>query len=120
MLYRSVILMQLHERIREVRTALGLSQAKFATRMAISSSYLADIELNNKPATERIVRLLSAEFNVNDQWLRTGQGDMFSEGMDEQLSKLISTFKSLNQHFKECALSQMDDLAKLHFKTKKE
>ena len=82
--------------------------------MAVSSSYFANIELGNKPVTERIIRLLAAEFNVSENWLRTGKGDMFTEGVDEQISKLISAFKSLNQQFKECALNQMDDLALLH------
>ena len=105
--------MQIHERIREVRNALGLSQAKFAERMAISSSYLAEIELNNKVATERIIRLLSAEFNVDDHWLRTGDGSMFDTSMDAQVSKIISLFKSLNKQFKGCALNQMEELADL-------
>jgi transcriptional regulator with XRE-family HTH domain len=106
--------MSINERIREVRNATGLSQAKFSTRMAISSSYLADIELNNKPATERIIRLLSTEFNVDDNWLRTGEGTMFNAEMDVQVAKIISLFKSLNQQFKGCALNQMEELADLH------
>jgi len=110
------IFMQLHERIREVRSIIGLSQAKFAERMAISSSYLADIELNNKVATERIIRLLAAEFNVNDHWLRTGEGVMFNDGMDKQTVRLISVFKSMSQHFKECALIQMEELLNLQGK----
>jgi len=111
---------QIHDRIREVRKALKLSQAKFAARMAISSSYLADIELNNKPVTERVIRLLVAEFNTNDKWLRTGEGTMFNDGMDVHMSRLISVFNSLSQPFKECAMKQIDELAKLDniFKTK--
>jgi len=105
--------MLLHERIKEVRSAIGLSQAKFAERMAISSSYFANIELNNKPVTERIIRLIAAEFNVSDHWLRTGEGNMFTEGVDKQVSKLISEFNSLNQQFKECALIQIESLVHL-------
>lgn len=110
--------MSINQRIREVRTAIGLSQVKFAERMAISSSYLAEIELNNKSASERIIRLLSSEFNVNSHWLRTGETAMFGDDMDVQVSKLLSTFKSLNHQFKECALSQIDELANLQKKTK--
>jgi len=106
--------MTIHERIRQVRNAVSLSQAKFAERMAISSSYLADIELNNKATTERIIRLLVAEFNVDDTWLRTGEGVMFSSGMDACLVKLTSLFNSFDQQFKECALAQMEELSKLH------
>ncbi|MCL2577693.1 MAG: helix-turn-helix domain-containing protein [Defluviitaleaceae bacterium] len=110
--------METYERIRQVRNALGLSQARFSKRMAISSSYLADIELNNKSVSERIIRLLSAEFNVNSGWLRTGEGVMFNEGMDEQISKLISAFNSLNQPFKKYALNQIEELVDLYNQNK--
>jgi len=88
--------------------------------MAISPSYLADIELNNKMASERIIRLLSAEFNVDTHWLRTGEGSMFSEDMDDQVSKLISAFKSLDLAFKACALNQIEELVDLYGKIKAE
>ena len=103
-----------NERIKEVRTSVGITQAKFAERIAISASYLAEIEHNNKPASERIIRLLIAEYNVNDLWLRTGEGSMFNDGMDVQTIKVISLFKSLNQQFKACAINQLGELADLH------
>ena len=105
--------MQIYERIREVRNAVGLSQAKFAERMAISSSYVAEIELNNKEASERILRLLISEFNVSSSWLREGEGEMFSTGMDAQLSKITSLFNSFDSQFKGCAINQMEELANL-------
>jgi len=106
--------MLIHERIKQVRAATGLSQVKFAERMAISSGYLAEIEINNKVASERIIRLLVSEFNVDDNWLRTGEGEMFSAGMDAQLSAITNLFNSFNQQFKGCALNQMEELANLY------
>jgi len=106
--------MSLNERIKEVRSTIGLSQAKFANRMAISSSYLADMELSKMEVTERIIRLLCAEYSVNDHWFRTGEGSMFDPNMDAQLSRIISLFKSFNQQFKGCALNQMEELADLY------
>lgn len=41
--------MFIHERIREIRQALGLSQAKFAKDISISSGYVAGLELGNRP-----------------------------------------------------------------------
>jgi len=110
--------MLIHERIKMVRTSVGLSQVKFAKRMAISSSYLAEIELNNKAASERIIRLLVSEFNVSDIWIRTGEGEMFDSGMDAQLSKITSLFNSFNQQFKGCAINQMEELANLYSQLK--
>lgn len=41
--------MSIHERIREIRQVLGLSQAKFAKDISISSDYVAGLELGNRP-----------------------------------------------------------------------
>jgi len=106
-------LMEVNQRIKQVRNAIGLSQAKFAGRMAISSSYLAEIELNKKEATERVIRLLAVEFNVSDNWIRTGEGEMFNAEMDAQIATIVSLFKSLSQNFKSCAVNQMQELANL-------
>lgn len=103
----------INERIKESRSVLGLTQVKFAERIAISSSYLADIENNKKTASERIIRLLSAEFKINDQWLRTGKGTMFLDEIDSQTAKLLSLFKSLNPSYKICALTQLAELSAL-------
>jgi len=105
--------MNVNERIKETRAAIGISQAKFAKRIAISGSYLAEIEAYRKPASERIIRLVVSEFNVNDHWLRTGEGSMFNEELDADIAKLINTFKSLGPSFKAYALKQMDELSVL-------
>ena len=90
-----------------------ISPTKFAKRIAISGSYLAEMEAYRKPASERIIRLVIAEFNINDHWLRTGGGLMFDDEMDVEIVKLIYTFKSLSPSFKVCTLNQMDELAAL-------
>ena len=107
------LIMSTNERIKEVRVAMGLTQSSFAKRIAISLSYLTEIENGNKSASERVIRLVSSEFNVDDNWIRSGEGSMLNENVDIQMSNLMSMFKSLNQQFKECALSQMEDLANL-------
>jgi transcriptional regulator with XRE-family HTH domain len=81
--------------------------------MAISASYVADIELGNKVVSERVIKLLCAEYNVDSHWLRTGDGSMFNEDMDADNAKVLSTFKSLSKPLKACALKQLDELSTL-------
>lgn len=105
--------LSVNTRIKELRNSLGISQAKFAKRIAISSSYVAEIETHKKPASERVVRLIVAEYKVNNQWLRTGNGSMFSDELDAQIANLVSMFTSLSPVFKVCALNQINELAAL-------
>ena len=105
--------MLINKRIKEVRNVLDLTQSKFSRRIAISTSYLAAIELGNKRAHDRVVRLIINEFNVCEVWLRTGEGEMFADDLSAATSKIISIFTSLTPEFQKYAIEQMtalDDL----------
>lgn len=110
--------MSTNARIREIRNTLGLTQHKFAERIVISISYLAEIEYGNRNVNDRIIRLISSEFNINPCWIRTGEGAMFIEEVDVQISKLLSAFKLLDNSFKECAINQVESLVELSCKVK--
>jgi transcriptional regulator with XRE-family HTH domain len=72
--------MSINLRIKEVRKSLELSQQEFARRLGVTQPSLSDIE---KGKTENIdprnIKIICAEFNVNEEWLRTGKGAMFNE-----------------------------------------
>ena len=103
--------MEIRDRIKDIRISIGLTQAKFAERIAISNSYISELENGTKEANERILRLVATEFNVNEHWLRTGQGVMFNEGLNAQVSEAMSMFKSLDQHFQSGALKILSVLS---------
>ena len=68
--------MSIHERICEIRQALGLSQAKFAKDIFIFSGYVAGLELGHRKVNDRLIKLICAQYNVNEAWLRDGTGEM--------------------------------------------
>lgn len=105
--------MSINQRIREIRQAVGLPQTKFAERIAISTGYIADLELSRKNVNERIIRLISMEFSVDEHWLRTGEGSMFSGETDMKATKATSLFKLLNPRFQDFALNQLNALIAL-------
>ena len=99
-----------NQRIKQVRQALNLSQAKFAKAISISNGYIAGIELENRNVNDRLIKLICITFNVRENWLRTGEGDMFEE-QPNQLSELASsTFKELKPEYQEYILKQIDQL----------
>ena len=102
------------DRIKEVRKVIGLTQAKFAEQIAISASYLAELEHSTKTVNERILRLIVGEFNVNEHWLRTGDGEMFNPDVDAKIVRVVSLYRSLDKPFQECALIQLEGLTKLY------
>ncbi|RJU65943.1 XRE family transcriptional regulator [Coprococcus sp. AM27-12LB] len=70
--------MNIGERIRHLRkNELKMTQDDFASKIDISRSNIGNIEIGRIAVTERIISSICREFNVNEGWLRTGEGEMF-------------------------------------------
>ena len=108
-----VMLMKINERIKQVRQELGLSQAKFAAGISISNGYIAGLELGNRNDNERIIKLICATYNVNEDWLKTGDGVMFNSSVDPRTEHAAAIFQRLNPKFQKYALEQIEKLLEL-------
>ena len=75
------------ERIKELRKTLGLTQQEMADKVGVKRNTIAQYEIGRNPPTDTVVTLICREFDVNEEWLRTGEGDMFvMRSRDEELS----------------------------------
>lgn len=106
----------INQRIKELRQVLDLPQAKFAKAISISNGYIASIELGNRVVNERIIKLICTTFNVREQWLKTGEGDMFENSINQTVSLAFNSFKELNPQFQQYVLEQIDELLKIQEK----
>lgn len=62
-------------RIKEIRKELGLSQEKFGARVKVTKAHISKIELTEDKPSDMLIRLICMEFNINEEWLRTGKGN---------------------------------------------
>jgi transcriptional regulator with XRE-family HTH domain len=83
-------------RIKQVREALELNQRKFAQIISVSQGYFASVENGTRKINPRLIKLIVSEFGVNETWLLTGEGEMFSQNPDEKFAKLVGLFKGLS------------------------
>lgn len=67
----------MNERIKALRKVLGMSQDIFAEKLGLTKNYISLIENGNRNLSEQSVKVLCREFNVNEEWLRNGTGEMF-------------------------------------------
>jgi transcriptional regulator with XRE-family HTH domain len=67
----------MHRRIKTIRKTLGLSQTDFARQIGLGQTSLSMIESGKNTFIDKNVKLICAIFNVNEHWLRTGDGEMF-------------------------------------------
>jgi transcriptional regulator with XRE-family HTH domain len=103
------------ERIREIRSVLGLSQVKFSSILSLSNSYTAGIETGRIPISDRLIKLVCSTFNVNESWLRYGEGDMFSDALieDKRFNNLVNTVRALPPKYQDFLFEMLDMLVKL-------
>lgn len=73
----------INERIREVREYLKLSRNDFGERLGMSGDSINNLERGRVVIKDFIIKLISQEFNVDENWLRTGEGSMFALELDE-------------------------------------
>ena len=78
----------MNERIKLLRTTLGLSGEKFGERIGLSKYAISNIEMGKNNLTEQTIISICREYNVDEEWLRTGKGEMFSETQDDYLKRI--------------------------------
>ncbi|WP_092370335.1 helix-turn-helix domain-containing protein [Enterocloster lavalensis] len=69
----------MNERIRKLRRTLDLTQQEFADKIGVKRNTVATYELGRSVPSEAGISLMCREFNVNETWLRTGDGEMFNK-----------------------------------------
>ena len=103
------------ERLKEIRKSNpnGKTQETFANYLEISKENISSYESGRRNPSDAFIKLVCEKCNVNEDWLRTGNGEMFmSETKDEQISKMLAdVMKSEDGNFKKkliSALAQLD------------
>lgn len=75
------------ERLKQLRNRLDIKQGDFAKKISTTQGHISDIENGRKNLSERTIKLICLENwngkSVNEEWLRTGQGDMIIELPEE-------------------------------------
>lgn len=84
----------MNERIKQLRLQLGLSQEEFGNRLGMGRGAITNIELNKVEPKPLFVSLICREFRVSENWLRTGEGEMFLPiDQDEELAQIMAEIK---------------------------
>ena len=70
----------------------GLTQSEFARRIGLSQAAFSSIEIGTRSVQERYIISICAEFHVSEQWLRTGEGDMYADPADQLVRQLADQY----------------------------
>jgi transcriptional regulator with XRE-family HTH domain len=86
----------LKDRVTLVRKALNLNQTEFAQKLGLTQSTVSGWAIGKSKFTESNIRLICYTFNVSEQWLRSGEGDMFISEASQEEAKFMDIYRKLS------------------------
>ncbi len=102
----------MNENFKILRKMLGLSQAEFGAKIGVSRDVIGNIEYDRVEPKDVFISHVCAVFNVNEEWLRTGNGEPFNSDkmLARDLDEAVSSFSKLSPILQDYALQQLRGL----------
>jgi transcriptional regulator with XRE-family HTH domain len=105
---------RLNTRIQQIRKTAKLTQDEFAEKIGLSKNFVWMIEKGERIPSDRTIKDICRIFGVNEEWLRTGEGDMpIPKSKDEEIAEMLADIqKSDEDSFKHrlvSALAKLDE-----------
>ncbi len=108
--------MDIHERLKQLRNELKLSTRAFGAAINMSGGAITNMEKGTRNITERTIRDICREYNVNFDWLTNGIDPMFTDvtselDIDDEVRLLAHQYSLLNDSDRELVKKMIDSLA---------
>lgn len=79
-----------NERVKVLRSTLHLSQEAFGKRLGVTGTAVSRMESGDRDVTEQMKLAIIRGFNVREEWLRDGTGEMFNElSQEEEVAYIV-------------------------------
>lgn len=82
----------MNERIRKLRKALDMTQQAFADKLGVKRNTVGQWECGINSITDQIALSICREFNVSEDWLRYGTGEMFIAKESDEIDSLVEKY----------------------------
>lgn len=107
------------DRLKELRKALNLTQQKFADKLGVKQNTIAQYEMGRNDPSDAVIISICREFNVSEDWLRNGEGEMFIPmTLDEEIASFIGGIQAdIEPTFKKRFVSALAKLSPEEWKT---
>lgn len=85
----------MNERLKKLRKTLDMTQQEFSDKLGVKRNTVAQWEIGRNDPSDAIILSICREFNVNEEWLRTGKGEMFIQlSRNEEIAEFVGQLMS--------------------------
>lgn len=106
------------KRIKEIRESAGLTQVEFGKKIGLARNTIANYETGNRIPSNIVINSICREFGISEEWLRTGNGEMYKIAED-QTSLIVSDLLKEDNPFYDIILEITKTYQQLDNKSKK-
>ena len=105
--------MEIKDRTKQLRIAKNLTQQEFADKLKVSRSNIASYETGKNELSGAVISLICRTFSVSETWLRTGEGEMFSDtAREEQIAAFMGdVLAAESEDFRKRFVSMLSSLS---------
>ncbi|MDO5411559.1 MAG: helix-turn-helix transcriptional regulator [Lachnospiraceae bacterium] len=86
-----------NERIKSLRSSLGLKQKEFAQSVSVSEGLISKVEKGVIPVTDKLITKVALEYSMNPEWLKGNSEDISNTEAIYDSQQL----RKLNQRYQE-------------------
>lgn len=98
----------MNNRLKKLRKTLKLTQKEFGESIDLSGSNVSNLEKGNVNLTPRNISAICSKYQVNEEWLLNGEGEMFAKlTKDDEFNILVGRLSSENDSFKKKVIEEM-------------
>jgi transcriptional regulator with XRE-family HTH domain len=83
----------MNTRLKLLRRHLNISQEAFGKRLGVTGAGISKIESGHRSLTDQMIILICKEFNINENWLRNGQGEIFKKKLSTGMEELVTYYQ---------------------------
>jgi transcriptional regulator with XRE-family HTH domain len=99
---------EINQRVVKIRKKMGCTQEKFAEPLKLSRSFQGGIEKNHRKINDRLIKMICLTYSVREEWIKTGKGEMFDQGKDPRLERIIRNFNKLEPPLQDYVMDYLD------------
>ena len=109
------------QRVKELRKELNMTLEKFGKPLGVGKTAISKIENGENSLTDQMIISICREYNANEEWLRTGEGEMFvpltrNQVITDFAADLIKEKDSFKSKLIEALANLSEDEWKVHEK----
>jgi transcriptional regulator with XRE-family HTH domain len=108
----------MNTRIKQLRKQLKMTQTEFGEALGVKGNTVTGYESGIRTPSDAVIMSICREFNVNEGWLRTGEGEMLKpQDLNKGLEEYFATLSFGGDSFQKRLISVLSRLDENDWKT---